>query len=99
MCSYSELFWSVFSHIWTEYGEIRPITLYSVGMPKNTDHKTPNTDTFYAININQRFTWLPILSNNIKYFKNDCNNFLIIYFLILKRCLQFGEYFLYGVLY
>ena len=29
---YSELFWSVFSRIWTDYGEIRSISLYSVQM-------------------------------------------------------------------
>ena len=37
MCPYSELFWSVFSRIWTEYGEIRSIFQYSVGMQENTD--------------------------------------------------------------
>ena len=30
MCSYLELFWSVFSRIWTEYGEIQSISPYSV---------------------------------------------------------------------
>ena len=34
-CPYSELFWSLFSRVWTEYGEILRIT--------------PNTDTFYAV--------------------------------------------------
>ena len=34
-CSHSEFFWSVFS--------------YSVRMWKNTDQKTPNTDTFHAV--------------------------------------------------
>ena len=37
-CPYSELFWSVFSCIWTEYGKILRISLYSVLMRKNTDH-------------------------------------------------------------
>ena len=37
MCLYSELFWSAFSRIWTEYGEIRSISPYSVRMPKNAD--------------------------------------------------------------
>ena len=36
-CPYSELFWSVFSHIWTEYGEIQSISPYSVQMRENTD--------------------------------------------------------------
>ena len=36
-CPYSEFFWSVFSRIWTEYGEIRSISPYSVRMRENTD--------------------------------------------------------------
>ena len=33
----SELFWSAFSRIWTKYGEIHRISLYSVRMPENSD--------------------------------------------------------------
>ena len=36
-CPYSELFWSVFSRIWTEYGEILRISPYSVRMRENAD--------------------------------------------------------------
>ena len=36
-CPYSELFWSLFYHIWTEYGEIRSIFPYSVRIWENTD--------------------------------------------------------------
>ena len=36
-CPYSELFWSVFSCIRTEYGEILHIPPYSVRMRKNKD--------------------------------------------------------------
>ena len=36
-CPYSELFWSVFSRIRTEYGEILCISPYSVRMRENTD--------------------------------------------------------------
>ena len=37
-CPYSELFWSIFSCIWTEYdGEIRSISPYSVQMWENVD--------------------------------------------------------------
>ena len=32
-------FWSIFSRIWTEYGEILPISPYSVRMRENTDQK------------------------------------------------------------
>ena len=35
-CPYSEFFWSIFSYIWTEYGQIQT-------------RKTPNTDTFCAV--------------------------------------------------
>ena len=36
-CPHSELFWSVFSRIWTEYGETLRISPYSVRMLENTD--------------------------------------------------------------
>ena len=36
-CTDSELFWSKFFHIWTEYGEIQSISPYSVQMRENTD--------------------------------------------------------------
>ena len=34
---YSELFWSVFPRIRTEYGEIGSMSSYSIGMRENTD--------------------------------------------------------------
>ena len=34
---YSELFWSAFSRIWTEYGEVLRISPYSVQMRENAD--------------------------------------------------------------
>ena len=37
--AYSEFFWSLFSLIWTKYGELRSISLYSVRMRENTDQK------------------------------------------------------------
>ena len=36
-CPYSELFWSAFFRIRTEYGEIRGISPYSVRMRENED--------------------------------------------------------------
>ena len=42
-------FWSVFSHIWTEHGEIL-ISPYSVQIQENTDQKkTPYLETFHAV--------------------------------------------------
>ena len=37
-CPYSELFWSTFFRIWTDYGEIRSISPYSVRMQEDADH-------------------------------------------------------------
>ena len=43
-------FWSVFSCIRTEYGEILLISPYSVRMRKNTDQKKLSIfDTFHAV--------------------------------------------------
>ena len=36
---YLEFFWSIFSRIWTEYGEMQSISPYSERMQENTDQK------------------------------------------------------------
>ena len=38
-CPYSELFWSVFPRIRTEYGKIQSIYSFSIRMRENTDQK------------------------------------------------------------
>ena len=43
---YSEFFWSVFSRIRTEHGEIRSTSLYSVQMQGNTDQKNSEQGHF-----------------------------------------------------
>ena len=48
-CLYLELYWSVFSHIGTEYGEVRSISLYSIQMWKMLTRINPTRDTFYAV--------------------------------------------------
>ena len=45
-CPYSEFFWSVFSHIWTEYEEIIRISPYSVRMLENTDQNNSGYGPF-----------------------------------------------------
>ena len=50
-CLYSELFWSAFSRIRTEYGEILRITRYSVRMWEMRTRITPNTNTFHAVSL------------------------------------------------
>ena len=49
-CRCSEFFWSVFSRIRTECGEVPLISLlYSVRMWENTDQKNPNAGNFPAV--------------------------------------------------
>ena len=36
-CPYLELFWSIFSRVWTDYWEVRSISPYSVEMWRDTD--------------------------------------------------------------
>ena len=50
-CPYSELFWSVFSRIRTEYGEMLRISPYSVRMRKNTDQNNSEYGHFCAVQI------------------------------------------------
>ena len=46
-CPYSELFWSAFSRIRTEYGEMRSISPYSVRMRENADQN--NSEDGYSL--------------------------------------------------
>ena len=46
---YLELFWSAFSHICFEYGEIRSISPYLVWMRENMDQKNSEYGHFYAV--------------------------------------------------
>ena len=47
-CSYSELFWSVFSRIRTKYGEIQNISSYLVRMRENTDQNNSEYEHFFT---------------------------------------------------
>ena len=49
-CSYSKFFWSVFSRIWTEYGELLRIYPYSVQMHENMDQNNPKYEHFLRSN-------------------------------------------------
>ena len=41
-------FWFVFSHIWTEYGEIRSVSPYSIRMRENMDQKKLRISTLFT---------------------------------------------------
>ena len=47
-CPHSEFFWSVYSRIWTEYGEMWSIFPYSVRMRKIRTRRSPNTDISHS---------------------------------------------------
>ena len=53
MCPCSEWFWSVFSRIRTEYGEIRTVLSLNAGKYGHGHFLTPNTDTFYTVRVLQ----------------------------------------------
>ena len=50
-CPYSELFWSVFSGMRTEYGKIRSISPYSVRMRENTDQDNSEYGLFLCSDV------------------------------------------------
>ena len=49
ICPYLELFLTVFSHVWTAYGEILSLLNIQSQCSKMRTRITPNTDTFYAV--------------------------------------------------
>ena len=49
-------FWSAFSRIWTEYGELRSISLYSVRMRENTDRKNLRIWTLFTQCLRKRMS-------------------------------------------
>ena len=57
-CPYSELFWPVFSRIWTKYGEIRSIYAYLVRMRELRTRISLNMDTFHAVIDIFKIAWI-----------------------------------------
>ena len=66
-------FWSVFSRIRTEYGEIRIISPYSIRMRENTDQKKLCSWTFF-------------LSERFRSFEKSSSLFYMIYFFAKNYC-------------
>ena len=62
-CPYSELFWSAFSHIRTEYGEIPSISLYSVRVRENTDQN--NFEYGHILRIELQISRISLLNFSI----------------------------------
>ena len=51
-CPYSNFLWSLFSRIWTDYGEILRISPHSVEMRENTDQKNPFHSFHFSRSVN-----------------------------------------------
>ena len=59
-CPCSELFWSAFSRIRTEYGEIRRISPYSVQMRKNEDQNNSECGHFLRSALKENYIFFAI---------------------------------------
>ena len=68
MCSYSELFWSVFSHIRTEYGEILRLSPYSIRMRKNAEQNNSEYGHFSRSDTDTNFLKIKGKSNSYETF-------------------------------
>ena len=73
-CPYSELFWSVFSRIRTEYSQIQSMFPYKSKCEKIRTRITPNMDTFHAVNMENCFKKDDISGNNKLFTENDFGN-------------------------
>ena len=69
-CPYSELFWSAFSWIRTEYGKIRIISPYWVQMRENTDH---NNSEYGHFSRSLTFLCFRMANKNFAYYYKDLN--------------------------
>ena len=55
---YSELFWSTFSHIRTEYGEKRSISTYLAWILENADQNNSEYGLFLRLSVTEILTYL-----------------------------------------
>ena len=82
-CQYSELFWSVFSLIPTECGEIRSISSYSVWMRENADQNNSGCGHFTQKRVlacNASLTdWLVLMESHCWYFMRRLFFFFTLY--------------------
>ena len=111
MCPFLKLFWSVFSHIRTEYGEIWSTSSYSVRMLENTDQNNSKYGHFSRsdrctdigrLRCKSLFTTLDTkqkMKFPIKDFSSKCDqihSFLWILSYLLKKSLTENFIFLYS---
>ena len=72
-CPYSELFWSAFSRIRTEYGKILRMSRYSVQMWKNSDQNNSKYGLFLR-SVRQNYEFFKEQTHLRKSFEIYCQN-------------------------
>ena len=86
-CPYLQLFWSAFSRIRTEYGEIGSISSYSVQMKENADQNNSEYEHFSPMRLCEVNFWDKYFektkTRNIRQEKREKNKKLISDFLLI----------------
>ena len=70
-CPYSELFWSAFSRIRTEYGKIFRISPYSVPIRENADQNNSEYGNFWRSDDNTPYVAFENFNDVIKNLEED----------------------------
>ena len=92
-CPYSELFWSVFYRIWTEYGEILRISPYSVRMRENTKQNSSEYGHFLR-DVTDELLEIIVEQTNLNFQQNLVGSYKpsrIIRYLESKHARQFSQ--------
>ena len=76
-CPYSELFWSAFSRIWTDYGEILRISPYLVRMRENADQN--NCEYGHILRSVENYVSIICSGNSWEIFNKKLNFAIIIF--------------------
>ena len=90
MSKYGVFFWSVFSHIWTEYGDLRRKSPYSAQIRENTDQKNSvfghfSSSIIYHLKIrpgDKKTVFVVVESRSILYFSNTVS---LIWFIRVEK--------------
>ena len=80
--------WSLFPRTWTEYGDLRSKSSYSVRVWENMDRNTPNTDTFYAVLILIQVCPITQNENNTHIHNTHFTSSMIIHRILNEVCVR-----------
>ena len=78
-CPNAEFYWFIFSHIWTQYGDLRSKSPYSVQIRENTDQKNSVFRHFSrSVDIASWIKWLVAEVKNIPTWMSRCNGYIAV---------------------